>query len=210
MTYRLACAGRAGLIGLSAAVLAACATAPLESEPAAGASTEAPIISAATHLKHLQVSMRDGVRLNTQVFLPEGEGPFPSILMRTPYNNEIELWPTSIQRFLEAAYAIVMQYESGRYFSEGEMRMLNRADEDGWDTLDWIARQAWSDGKVATYGCSSSAENQLKLSTLGHPAHKAVIAYSAGVGIAEAGPYREQGNFWRGGAWQMGWANYYG
>ena len=62
---------------------------------------------------------------------------------------------------------------------------------------------------TATYGCSSSAENQLKLASLGHPAHKAMIAYSAGVGVAEAGPFREQGNFWRGGVWQQGWANYF-
>jgi predicted acyl esterase len=87
--------------------------------------------------------------------------------------------------------------------------MLHRAGEDGWDTLDWIARQPWSDGQIATYGCSSSAENQLKLAALNHPAHKAMIAYSAGVGVAEASRFREQGNFWRGGAWQQGWFDYF-
>jgi putative CocE/NonD family hydrolase len=89
------------------------------------------------------------------------------------------------------------------------MHMLGKADEDGWDTLSWIAAQDWSNGKVATYGCSSSAENQLKLASLGHPAHKAMIAYSAGVGVARVGPFREQGNFWRGGVWQQGWADYF-
>ena len=44
---------------------------------------------------------------------------------------------------------------------------------DGWDTLDWITAQPWSNGKVATYGCSSSAENQLKLAAQNHPAHRA-------------------------------------
>jgi putative CocE/NonD family hydrolase len=72
-----------------------------------------------------------------------------------------------------------------------------------------LRRRTGLTGAWPTAGCSSSAENQLKLSTLGHPALKAVIAYSSGVGIAEAGPYREQGNFWRGGVWQMGWANYF-
>ena len=86
----------------------------------------------------------------------------------------------------------MQQHERGRFLSEGEMHMLGPADEDGWDTLDWIAAQPWSDGKVATYGCSSSAENQLKLASLGHPAHKAMIAYSAGVGVAEAGPFRSR------------------
>jgi predicted acyl esterase len=87
--------------------------------------------------------------------------------------------------------------------------MLSYAAPDGWDTLDWITAQPWSNGNVATYGCSSSAENQLKLAAQNHPAHKAMIAYSAGVGVAEAGAFHEQGNFWRGGAWQQGWFDYF-
>jgi putative CocE/NonD family hydrolase len=159
------------------------------------------------HLDHLQVRMRDGVRLDTDVWLP-GDGSFPAVLVRTPYRDEVNR-SAFLQRALESGYAVIQQHERGRFWSEGDMRMLGNADEDGWDTLDWIAAQPWSNGKVATYGCSSSAENQLKLGTLGHPAHKAMIAFSSGVGIAEAGPFREQGNFWRGGAWQMGWADYF-
>ena len=153
--------------------------------------------------------MRDGVRLNADVYLPAATGKFPVVLIRTPYKTEIRESPVFLNTLVAAGYAIVQQHERGRFLSEGEMRMLGRADEDGWDTLDWIAAQEWSNGKVATYGCSSSAENQLKLASLGHPAHKAMIAYSAGVGVAEVGPFHEQGNFWRGGVWQQGWANYF-
>ena len=153
--------------------------------------------------------MRDGARLDTDVYLPAATGRFPVVLIRTPYKTEITASPAFLNRLIEAGYAIVQQHERGRFLSEGEMRMLGRADEDGWDTLDWIAAQGWSNGRVATYGCSSSAENQLKLASLAHPAHKAMIAYSAGVGVAQAGPFREQGNFWRGGVWQQGWANYF-
>jgi putative CocE/NonD family hydrolase len=128
------------------------------------------------------------------------------VLIRTPYRTEMQAFEG---RLLAEGYAVVQQHERGRFLSEGEPRMLSYAAQDGWDTLDWIAKQSWSDGKVATMGCSSSAENQLKLATLGHPAHKAMIAYSAGVGVAEAGPFREQGNFWRGGAWQQGWTDYF-
>lgn len=157
-------------------------------------------------LMHLQAKMRDGVRLDTSVWLPAAEGKFPAVLTRTPYSSELG----SLQkRLLAAGYAVVEQHERGRFLSEGEMRMLGRADEDGWDTLDWITQQVWSNGKIATYGCSSSAENQLKLASLGHPAHKAMVVGSSGVGIAEVGPHHEQGNFWRGGAWQMGWADYF-
>jgi putative CocE/NonD family hydrolase len=153
--------------------------------------------------------MRDGARLDTDVYLPAATGRFPVVLIRTPYETEITASPAFLNRLIEAGYAIVEQHERGRFLSEGEMRMLGRADEDGWDTLDWIAAQGWSNGRVATYGCSSSAENQLKLASLAHPAHKAMIAYSAGVGVAQAGRFREQGNFWRGGVWQQGWANYF-
>ncbi|HEY7799162.1 MAG TPA: CocE/NonD family hydrolase [Hyphomonadaceae bacterium] len=157
-------------------------------------------------MPNLQARMRDGVRLNTQVWLPAPDGTFPVVLIRTPYETEMSSFETKL---LNAGYAVVQQHERGRYLSEGIMQMLGRADEDGWDTLEWIAKQPWTNGKVGTYGCSSSAENQLKLASLGHPTHKAMIVGSSGVGIAEVGPHREQGNFWRGGVWQQGWANYF-
>ena len=161
--------------------------------------------------KNVQVTMRDGVRLNTLIMLPEEaqQQQVPSILIRTPYKSEINVKNGLALALLEQGYALVMQHERGRYFSEGEYTMLGGALNDGWDTLDWIDQQDWSNGKVGTYGCSSSGENQLKLATKGHPAHKAMVAGSSGVGIAEAGPFKEQGNFWRGGAWQQGWLNYF-
>lgn len=154
-----------------------------------------------------QVRMRDGVRLNTDVYLPDGgETPVATILIRTPYDTELRV---RHHELLKRGYAIVEQHERGRYLSEGAFTMIPRPVEDGWDTLDWITRQPWSDGRVATMGCSSSAENQLKLAAANHPAHKAFIALSAGVGVAEAGPFREQGNFWLGGVWQQGWFDYF-
>ena len=172
----------------------------------ASCSSSAPV---ARTIEAVPVRMRDGVRLNADVYLPAVSGKVPVVLIRTPYKTEIGQRSEFVNRLIAEGYGVVQQHERGRFRSEGEMHMLGRADEDGWDTLDWIAAQEWSNGKVATYGCSSSAENQLKLASLGHPAHKAMIAYSAGVGVAEAGPFREQGNFWRGGAWQQGWANYF-
>lgn len=151
--------------------------------------------------RDLQVRMRDGVRLNTDIYVPNGgANPVAAILIRTPYSTELR---ARTQRLLEQGYAIIEQHERGRYLSEGDFTMIPRPAEDGWDTLDWIAAQSWSDGRVATIGCSSSAENQLKLAAAAHPAHKAFIALSAGVGVAEADPFKEQGNFWRGGVWQV-------
>lgn len=159
---------------------------------------------------HIQVTMRDGIMLNTHIFVPDqGIGQFSTILVRTPYNGEIEFSGHFFETMIEDGYAIVLQHERGRYLSEGDYSLLVNAQTDGLDTLDWIVAQPWSNGKVGTIGCSSSAENQLKLAAANHPAHKAIIVQSSGVGIAEAGPYREQGNFWRGGVWQQGWFNYF-
>jgi putative CocE/NonD family hydrolase len=159
---------------------------------------------------HAQVKMRDGVRLDATVLKPgRNNGPWPTLLVRTPYRSELDAAGSFFRRLLEKGYVIVQEHDRGRFLSEGQLAMLRHAAEDGWDTLDWIAAQPWSDGTVATYGCSSSAENQLKLASLNHPAHKAMIAYSAGVAVAEIGPFREQGNFWRGGVWQQGWFNYF-
>jgi putative CocE/NonD family hydrolase len=180
------------------------ATPPAATAPAPDPGFTLP--EGAVLLPNLQAKMRDGVRLNTQVWLPKSEGKFPAVLIRTPYETEMNSFETKL---LNAGYAVIQQHERGRFLSEGKMRMLGRADEDGWDTLEWVAKQPWTNGKVATYGCSSSAENQLKLASLGHPMHKAMIVGSSGVGIAEIGPHREQGNFWRGGVWQQGWANYF-
>lgn len=203
------------LTGL-ALILTAC-TADPQPAPAAPTPPAAPPVQQsrrpqfeaperALAMPHLSVKMRDGIRLDTSVWLPTAEGKFPVVLTRTPYRTEMSPFT---RRLLEAGYAVIEQHERGRFLSEGEMRMLGRADEDGWDTLQWITKQPWSNGRIATYGCSSSAENQMKLASLNHPAHKAMIAGSSGVGIAEIGPHHEQGNFWRGGAWQMGWANYF-
>jgi putative CocE/NonD family hydrolase len=202
--YALALAALLPGASCDASLFSPAATQPDASAPAPDPGFTLP--ERAVHLPNQQARMRDGARLNTQVWLPAADGKFPVVLIRTPYETEMNSFQTKL---LNAGYAVVQQHERGRYLSEGRMQMLGRADEDGWDTLDWIAKQPWTNGKVGTYGCSSSAENQLKLASLEHPTHKAMVVGSSGIGVAEVGPHREQGNFWRGGAWQQGWANYF-
>ncbi len=151
------------------------------------------------------IPMRDGVRLDAEIFLPNtADPPYPTVLIRSPYPSEKTLRPTPVYTsFVENGYAIVFQNERGRFWSEGEHEYLARAGEDGYDTIDWIARQEWSNGKVGTIGCSSSAENQLRLISSAHPAHAAAIPQAPGAGIGKVGPYREQGNIYRGGALQL-------
>ncbi len=152
------------------------------------------------------VPMRDGVRLSTDIYLPkDDEGPFPTIFWRTPYNyNKLRGSRSRMaKQAIENGYAFVIQNERGKYFSEGEWEILGRPRTDGYDALDWIASREWSNGKVGTIGCSSSAEWQMALAAMDHPAHVAMVPMAAGAGIGRVGEFYEQGNWYRGGVFQM-------
>ena len=150
----------------------------------------------------VMVPMRDGVRLATNVYRPKGvTGPLPTIFWKTPY-NELSYQAATSRRALEATkrgYAFVVENERGRYYSEGEYEILGKPATDGYDALTWIAAQPWSNGKVGTLGCSSSAEWQLQLAAQNHPAHAAMVPMASGAGIGKVGEFQEQGNWYMGG-----------
>jgi putative CocE/NonD family hydrolase len=150
----------------------------------------------------VMVPMRDGVALSTDVYTPKNaKGPLPTILWKTPY-NEHKLRGGTLRYVLESVkrgYVFIVQNERGRYFSQGQWEILGHPQTDGYDTLSWIAQQPWSNGKVGTLGCSSSAEWQLALAALNHPAHAAMVPMSAGAGIGKVGRFQEQGNWYTGG-----------
>ena len=152
----------------------------------------------------VMVPMRDGVRLATDVHKPLGAGPFPAVLIKTPYNfNKLGgSTLTFANEAVERGYAVVVQNERGRYYSEGEWEILGKPRTDGYDSLSWIAKQAWCNGKVATWGCSSTAEWQMALAAQDHPAHAAMVPMAAGAGIGRVGEYYEQGNWYKGGVHQ--------
>ena len=115
--------------------------------------------------------------------------------------------PSALLKFaldaIERGYAFVVQNERGKFFSEGDWEILGRPRTDGYDALTWIADQPWSSGNVATLGCSSTAEWQMGLAAMRHPAHAAAVPMGQGAGIGRMGPFHEQGNFYRGGALQL-------
>jgi putative CocE/NonD family hydrolase len=159
----------------------------------------------------VMVPMRDGVHLASDIYRPRNaEGPVPTIFWRTPYNfNRLDRRRAAfIQRAIRNGYAFVIQNERGKFFSEGEWEILGRPRTDGWDALDWIVEQPWSSGKVGTIGCSSSAEWQLALAAMDHPAHAAMVPQAAGAGIGRVGAFYEQGNWYRGGVFQMLFASW--
>ena len=130
-------------------------------------------------LLRVRVPMRDGVRLETNVFHPPGAGRYPVILLRTPYGKGRDFNP-SYQSFVDHGYAVVIQDVRGRYGSEGVFEPLEQEGPDGYDTLDWIARQPWSDGKVGMIGGSYLGIAQWKLAVLNNPHLKAIFPTVSG------------------------------
>ena len=99
------------------------------------------------------VAMRDGVHLATSVYLPEGEGPWPAIVQRTPYNKTA--YARTADRYTGAGYAYVLQDSRGIHKSEGEYFPFESDMPDGYDTIEWMAAQPWCNGKIGITGASA-------------------------------------------------------
>jgi putative CocE/NonD family hydrolase len=161
--------------------------------------------------RKVMVPMRDGVRLATDVYRPRNApGRVPIVWVRTPYNfnywdvrNGAPSDMTSALTAVKRGYAYVVQNERGHFFSEGNYDILGAPITDGYDALSWMQAQSWSNGKVGTTGCSSTAEYQMAIASLGHAAYAAMNVQGFGAGVGRVGPYYEQGNWYRGGAVQM-------
>jgi putative CocE/NonD family hydrolase len=122
------------------------------------------------------VPMRDGVRLATDVYLPEGVAPgvkLPTILIRTCYDRNLR--KTFFKRWANKGYAVVNQDVRGRADSEGELVPFFYERDDSSDTIDWIVAQDWSDGNVGMWGASYLGYVVTAAATSGHPNLKAVV-----------------------------------
>ena len=158
----------------------------------------------------VMMPMRDEVCLITDIYRPKTDEPVPIIFSKTPYNfnsyGNGKVRTRTYEQAYEAVslgYAYVVQNERGRFFSEGEWDILGTPTTDGYDAFSWMADQPWSNGKIGTYGCSSTAEWQMAVAALDHPSHAAMVPMGYGAGVGRIGEYYEQGNWYRGGAHQM-------
>jgi putative CocE/NonD family hydrolase len=161
--------------------------------------------------RKVMVPMSDGKRMATDIYRPKDTSKkYPIIFVRTPYN--FNFWdiqhgvPRDMTPELEAVkrgYVYIEMNERGHFFSEGNYDILGAPLSDGSDELNWMASQPWTDGKVGTIGCSSTAEWQLGVAALGNPHFTTMIPEGFGAGVGKVGPYYEQGNWYRGGAVQM-------
>jgi predicted acyl esterase len=135
------------------------------------------------------VPMRDGVKLATDVYLPEGEGPWPAVLFRTPYGKGGA--GPRVQQANQHGYAFVGQDIRGRFDSEGvDYPVFTHGGwgehRDGYDTVEWVAAQDWCNGKVATMGGSANGITQNMMAP-SRPPHLVCQA----VGVAFSSMYHQ-------------------
>jgi putative CocE/NonD family hydrolase len=128
--------------------------------------------------RNVAVPMRDGVVLRANVFRPDRGGPYPVLVMRTPYGKP----NGGMDRRVKAGYIVVTQDARGRYASDGKwesfLRFKTHDAEDGYDTVEWAAKLPGSTGKVGTFGASYNAFLQWRLAALQPPSLVAMAAYS--------------------------------
>ncbi len=174
-------------------------------------SIEAELESIAVVDRKIMVPMRDGKRMATDIYRPKDTSKkYPTIFVRTPYNfnywdvrNGTYRAMTAELDAVKRGYAYVEMNERGHFFSEGIYDILGAPLSDGVDAVNWLTAQPWSDGKLGTIGCSSTAEWQLGVAAQGAKGFTTMIPQGFGAGVGRVAPYYEQGNWYRGGAVQM-------
>jgi len=102
----------------------------------------------------VRVPMRDGIHLSTDIYMPRGAGPFPAVLLRTPYSNNLDQFIETGRRLADQGYACAIQDCRGRWDSEGVYYPVVNEGADGYDTQEWIGRQEWCDGNIGLAGAS--------------------------------------------------------
>ncbi len=140
--------------------------------------------------REARVRMRDGVRLAADVYLPGGVGgdaPGDTVLIRLPYDKSgaYTFIPQIAEYFMAHGYRVVAQDVRGKFRSEGEALLFVHEVDDGYDTIEWIVNQGWSNGRVAMWGDSYYGYTQWAAAASGHPALKAIAPRVTGTGLGE-------------------------
>lgn len=164
--------------------------------------TQAPPIAKGDHMRlhGVMVPMRDGARMATDVYLPVRGGKvadekFPTILKITPYNRESPANQIQAQYWVSQGYAAVFQDMRSRYGSDGAWTQHAAYGKDGYDTVEWIARQPWSNGKIGTYGGSFEALTQHTLAVENPPHLTTMIPSFCHLAWGSSGGMRYMGTF---------------
>ena len=153
--------------------------------------------------RSVMVPMTDGTRLAIDVYRPDAPGKFPALLERTPYDKtkSSEIQVNAHTFFAERGYVFLVQDTRGRFASEGKFYpFLDDAwlkNRDGYDTVQWIAQQPWSDGKVGVLGGSYTGQTAYMIAPTQPPAMRALFVRESASDLYDHWVYR-------GGAFELG------
>ena len=136
----------------------------------------------------VMMPLRDGVRLAADLYFParlddpasRAEGRFPVLLIRTPYNKRTDDTRMRAEYFTRRGYVVAIQDCRGRYRSEGTFAFLAQEPEDGYDAVEWLGRQPWSNGKVGMFGTSYLGWTQTAAAVMNPPSLAALVVNQAG------------------------------
>ena len=148
----------------------------------------------------LAVPMRDGVVLRADLYRPAGEGRFPTLVHRTQKSRG-ELTPDPlVTKAVQRGYAVLLQDVRGRYGSDGTFDPYRQEGRDGYDTIEWAARQPWSSGAVGTFGLSYPGAVQWLAAIERPPSLRAMVP---------AMTFSSPESFWySGGVWDGSWLDW--
>ncbi|MBW0107060.1 CocE/NonD family hydrolase, partial [Pseudonocardia sp. KRD291] len=137
----------------------------------------------------VEMTTRDGVTLVADVYRPAGDGRWPTLLHRTPYDRTD---PTLVSAIVadplwlaRQGFAVVVQDVRGRFGSGGELDFAHQEHDDGYDAVEWAAAQPWSDGAVGVYGSSYHAISAYQAVAAGPPHLRAALTM---IGAADLAP----------------------
>src|SRR5262245_46235757 len=133
-----------------------------------------PRAMTSTVARGVAIKMRDGTELVADVFRPSGDQRHPAILRRTPYGRGHFPMAEGLS-WASRGYAVIVQDVRGRNDSQGDWKPWAHERKDGYDTIDWIAKQPWSNGKVGMIGGSYGGMVQWAAAVEAHPALKCIV-----------------------------------
>ncbi len=145
----------------------------------------------------VRTEMRDGVSLSGNLYLPDHDGSFPCILIRTPYGKDGALSePENVSRYVQSGYAYLIQDVRGKGESEGRYIPFENDAFDGYDTIEWMALQSWCNGEIGMTGASAMGYASLLAATMNPPHLKAAFVAVAPstrlTGAFVGGAYKSQ------------------
>lgn len=141
--------------------------------------------------KHEMIPMRDGIKLSAYIYTPPGTGPWPVLLEQRYANSNDPNTKKSFAKLASGGYVTVLANFRGSQLSEGVWRgyrgLAWGEQKDGYDLVEWLAKQPWSTGKVGTFGSSQAGFAQNFLAVTQPPHLKAQYMIDTGLSLFHEG-----------------------